>query len=289
MTEKINFKRGFPENNIEFNKIRKTKAEDVAQQVFSMNDWDSLFVDAPKETIEKPQTKLTAGAERNKEAPHAFTETTAISLSQNLPHFTEEEQKNFYYYGSYELNHTIRDCIRQPNTEKSCGAGATLMLLATMKKINPHLTIDPSFWTWYLTASKVTKDEIENSLEKHTNLFKLGYSLEILNIDLPNTESEALKIEYNQRYENYPTFLLNSLKEKLAIAASPLITDITHPMIENHWIIVDEITETHVKIRDPYKGLAYEITHAEYAESTKITKENGCPALCLYLTKKTNH
>jgi hypothetical protein len=59
--------------------------------------------------------------------------------------------------------------------------------------------------------------------------------------------------------------ILDYLSERIPVEG-PVITSITDHEIDGHWIIVDEVTENDLKIRDPFHGWMIRVTRESFFE-----------------------
>jgi hypothetical protein len=141
------------------------------------------------------------------------------------------ELSNFYFLK--EKKHTLI----QQSSSKDCGAAALLMLYTNvMRSRNKISPFNPEFWEWY--SNSILRDA--QGIVTGSQLLK-GIKLEV----------RILKEEDQNK--------LDLIKTHMDQSGFSCIVSISEP-IGGHWIVVDEIGEKYVYIRDPNSGTAYKIS-----------------------------
>jgi len=123
--------------------------------------------------------------------------------------------------------------VCKQHSSRDCGSTALLMILMDIvRKTGKSLPITNAFWNWYSTCELATATEIVNIAKKEAGVTLTTHKVP----------------------QNAPLAFLKGLIES---SNYPVISGISHPQLDGHWIVVDRITDTHSNIRDPSTGRAY--------------------------------
>lgn len=221
------------------------------------------------------------------EAPRPIFEGTMLKRSQAPLKILVPGDAAPYVYdrGVYQVGDREELCIKQPPQDQSCGAGAALMLMTHFLEIDSDLTLLDTFWPWYLKASLASQTEVMNALQTHTNLSERGYEARSMFFHSHERIADHSCKRPNITYEgidNPREALLNKLQQVMTDSQSPIILSITNPLVAGHWILLDEIAESCVYVRDPYSGNAFKLPIEELFENWPPDDE----VTIVYLTKE---
>lgn len=164
--------------------------------------------------------------------------------------------------------------IKQPPQKGSCGAGATLMLYTDLlRKNTAQAPLSKEFLIWYSTCSMAHATEVCRGMK----MLSMKPQIKVLHFDQnvlkalqeSNSFSKETKFQEVQSYDQ----IIKEMKEIRKSTGHSFIMSITHPIIEGHWILVDEIEDDGIYVRDPYSGLPYKLTYDELEENLPETDE----------------
>ena len=187
--------------------------------------------------------------------------------------------------GVYTVAGREEYCIKQPPQYQSCGTGAALMLMTHFLELDSDLTLLDTFWQWYLGASLASQTEVMNALQTHTNLSERGYEARSVFFHSHERIADHPRDRPNVTYmgiDNHREALLNKLQQVMTDSHSPIILSITNPRVEGHWILLDEIADGCVYVRDPFSGDAFRLPKEELFENWPSEDE----VKIVYLTKE---
>ncbi|WP_316357829.1 hypothetical protein [Candidatus Neptunichlamydia sp. REUL1] len=165
--------------------------------------------------------------------------------------------------GYYSVSTGEKVCIKQPEQNKSCGVGVLFMLMND-HKIQILESKQEGFAKWSLHSQLLNNDELVKSANDMTNVYSMG--LEFKTKTLKEYRfTDKVSFDFNSEAADSSKFssLISILKGLIEESKSSIIIDITHDKLSGHWIILDEIQEGRVFIRDPYKGKAYCLSYDE--------------------------
>lgn len=162
--------------------------------------------------------------------------------------------------------------FQQPPQKGSCGAGALLMLYADLLHSIQRKDIPRAFWEWYNGVQFANLKNLKASIEMRTPLNELGFFAqtkiyhqddEVLTVikSLESTPENAEMMHITSQND-----LLDDMRGILEKSESSLIVSVTHKILKGHWIVIDEIINELIYIRDPFSGKAYSISKDELFE-----------------------
>ncbi len=151
----------------------------------------------------------------------------------------------------------------------SCGGGVALMIALDILSMRAEkIILEPEFKNRYITASFLQATQIVFDLETQRIVGKVKtYALKPVDLD-----HEVLQVN-----ESYKEAVLEDIQKTIEETGHSVILGITHKIIKGHWIIIDEVTEDEVFIRDPYTIKAYRIPKMEFLQDVfrKVVLEHS--------------
>jgi hypothetical protein len=146
----------------------------------------------------------------------------------------------------YFLDGQAHNIVKQKKSN-SCGASALLMLYTDIVRNGlVSYSLDDEFWTWYKGCGLTNRFQLVEIAEKHLKLKQV------------NLELSFEKLSNVDDNEN-----IRTIAKHIKTFGLPVISSITHPKIEGHWIVVDAVKKEHIYIRDPFTGAAYAISRQD--------------------------
>lgn len=140
--------------------------------------------------------------------------------------------------------------LKQPEGSKSCWAYSLAMLLTDLERSGKNLPIDNSFQDWMEKAYLEKADTVQKEANR-------------INIPLEKSRIPC---------ENPLPFI----REKIEMSRYPVLSGISHPILNNHTIVIDHIDDTNTTIRDPNTGKAWMIDNAIVEEWYQDGIEEEC-------------
>ena len=188
---------------------------------------------------------------------------------------------------AFHLNDRILTIIKQKVSYASCGQTCALMLaldhlhrkgLSNLNKMH----ISDAFMKWVMGKNLTNEKALALRLNEEGFTPIILYFKKKLNEDKKICESKTLQIRENSIESRTIYFksaydilfkiqkILKENKYKFSICLS-----VDHPKLCNHRIIIDEIKNNKVYIREPYSGKAYKVPINEIAKQIYDDKD-GC-------------
>lgn len=134
----------------------------------------------------------------------------------------------------YDDHDTKRNVLKQPEGSKSCWAYSLAMLMTDLeRKEKKDINIDNKFWKWMGNAYLLNAEKVQKEAKR-------------INIPL---EQSSIPCEDPLKF----------LRGKISSSGFPVLTSITHPIIQGHAIVVDKVDDSETTIRDPYTGQAWNL------------------------------
>lgn len=178
-------------------------------------------------------SKLNLGPERPFFENAQPVQTGANPSAFQIPTALEQTFESGKVYSIGGRTHSL---YKQQST-KDCAVPAFLMLLSDIARHKQPVTIDENFAVRFTNVSLWNANRIQKE------------ALECAGIPLSKT---TLPIEKP----------LKEIQNLIQRTGLPIITAITHPRIDGHWIVVDHIGENESYFRDPMSGMPYKVDNS---------------------------
>lgn len=167
--------------------------------------------------------------------------------------------------------------IQQTAQRSSCGTAAVLMAyLTSFPKWSEQLDLIPDpFWDWY------KQSELSSASTLVSKLLFLQKKPDPQWIKFNKTASEeALNDRYTEILAIDGSAAVVEMKKILKNPQDTLILAITHPELEGHWIVVNQLEDDSFLVRDPYSGRGFILNGEKLASYVlkEVETEN-----CIYI------
>jgi hypothetical protein len=164
------------------------------------------------------------------------------------------------YYRLPSGRHVL--AIQQPDPEtSSCGPGCALMIAADHQKVELAFS-EKKFKQWY------GETKITNAKNLLHGFHMLKISCEVFQFttdkdySLSQEDAKHYKVKHGKNSKDAIEFMKNVIDR----TKHSLITGITHPKLDGHWVIIDEFYEGNIYGRCPRFGTAFCISESKLAE-----------------------